>query len=139
MAETWKLSHPSPKLWLRHGGCPTHPSIPKTIADMPTPKYSALQTACAYIFRFWTRLFCGYTTNQSTQNSVRGQFFYHSSCKNSVGTHIFNYTDHHDTRTTFFCLHLQQLFTLKDRKTFSLKALLLLHSPAISLGFTIFG
>ena len=27
------------------------------------------------------------------KNSVKGQFFYLSSCKNSVWTHIFNYTD----------------------------------------------
>ena len=37
--------------------------------------------------------FCDCTTNQSKQNRIKGQFFYYSSCKNSVSTHIFNYTD----------------------------------------------
>ena len=31
--------------------------------------------------------------NQSRWSSVKGQFLYYSSCKNSVWTHIFNYTD----------------------------------------------
>ena len=44
-------------------------------------------------FRFLTGFFWGCTTNQSKQNSVKGQCFCHSSCKNSVSTHIFNYID----------------------------------------------
>ena len=31
--------------------------------------------------------------HQSKQNSVKGQFFYCSSCKKSVRTHIFSFTD----------------------------------------------
>ena len=41
---------------------------------------------------FWPDFFCGCTTNQSKWSSVKGQFFYHSSCKNNVWIHIFNYT-----------------------------------------------
>ena len=32
-------------------------------------------------------------TTTTKKNSVKGQFVYHSSCMNSVWTHIFNYTD----------------------------------------------
>ena len=48
---------------------------------------------CPYFQIFDWIFVCGCTTNQSKQNSVKGQFFYHSSCKNSVCTHILNYTD----------------------------------------------
>ena len=44
-------------------------------------------------FQIFYQIFLRCTTNQSKQNSVKGQFCYHSSCKNSVWTHIFNYTD----------------------------------------------
>ena len=40
-----------------------------------------LQTACVTIFRFLTGLFCRCATNQSRQKSIKGQFFYHLSCK----------------------------------------------------------
>ena len=52
-----------------------------------------LNSLCPY-FQIFERFFvCGCTTNQSKRSSVKGQFFYYSSCKNSVWTHIFNYTD----------------------------------------------
>ena len=68
---------------------------------------SVLQTACIRIFRFLARFFCGYSTNQSKQKSVKGQFFFHSYCKNSVWTHIFNYTDAPQNwhTMTLGCLH----------------------------------
>ena len=80
-----------------------------TITDMTTdqtclPQNTSLSTSnsftslstpnslCPY-FQILDRIFGGCTTNESKQNNVKGQFFYHSSCKNSVWTHIFNYTD----------------------------------------------
>ena len=62
--------------------------------DLPTQNTSVRtpNSLCPYCQIFdW--IFCSCTTNQSKQNSVKAQFFYHSSCKNSVSTHIFNYTD----------------------------------------------
>ena len=44
-----------------------------------------------WIFFFF--FFDGCTINQSKQSSVNGQFFYYSSCKNRMWTHIFNYTE----------------------------------------------
>ena len=64
----------------------TRPAYPKILLLV-------LQTAYVRIFRFLTGFFCGCTTNQSKQNCVKGKLFYHSSCKNSMWTHIFNYTD----------------------------------------------
>ena len=76
--------------------------------SFPRPVYpkihlSVLQTDCVRIFRFMIglfslfclvlRFFCGCTTNQSRQKSVKGQFYYHISFKNNVRTHIFNKTD----------------------------------------------
>ena len=80
---------------------------------------SLLQTHYVRIFTFLTGFFCGCITNQSKQSSVKGQFLYRSACKNSVWTHIFNLIQTHYTRTTLFCLHLQKLFSIKDRKTLS--------------------
>ena len=51
---------------------------------------STPNSLCPY-FHIFDPIFCGCTTNQSKQNSVKGPFFYHSSCKNSVWIHIFNY------------------------------------------------
>ena len=87
--------------------------------DLPTPNTSVStpNSQCPYFLFFdWT--FCRCTTNQSKQNSVKDKFFYHSSCKNSVWTHIFNYTDalHLDD---FICLHLRKLFLIEDRRTLS--------------------
>ena len=53
---------------------------------------SALNSLCPY-FQIFDQIFCGSTINQLKENSLKGQFFYDSSCKNSVWTHIFNYTD----------------------------------------------
>ena len=53
---------------------------------------SAPNSLCPY-FQIFNWIFCGCTTHHSKQNSVTDKFFYHSSCKNSVWTHIFNYTD----------------------------------------------
>ena len=47
---------------------------------------------CPY-FQIFCHIFCGCTTNQLKLSRVKSQFFYYSSCKNSVSTHIFKYTD----------------------------------------------
>ena len=63
------------------------PAYPKTLL-------SVLRKAAVRIFRFWPDFFfCWCTTNHSKRSSVKGQFFYYSSCKKSVWTHIFNYTE----------------------------------------------
>ena len=82
---------------------------------------SVLQTAYVCIFRFLTGFFCGCTTNQSKRSSVKGQFFYYSSCKNSVSTHIFNYTDalHSDDFFLFFFTSMKVVLDQKPHNTFS--------------------
>ena len=102
----------------------TRPAYPKILLSL----VSALQTACVCIFWFLTGLFCGCTTNQPKQKSVKGQFFCHSSCKKSAWTHIFNHTDalqdwHTDTRMPLFCLHLLKSFWIKACRTLSAKAM----------------
>ena len=74
--------------------------FPKYFCQSPKqpvfPKYfcqSSKQLVSRY-FQIFDRIFifrC--TINQLKQKSVKGQFFYHSSCKNSVRTRIFNDTD----------------------------------------------
>ena len=91
---------------------------------------------------------CGWTTNQSNQKSVKGQFFYHSSCKNSVWTPIFNLyrcttkLAHYDTRTLLFWLHLLKSFWIKGRRKFYPKAmhcvLLLLMPKCLFLNSCLF-
>ena len=56
------------------------------------PQLRTPNSLCPY-FQISDQIFCRCTTSQSKQNSAKGQFFHHSSCKNSVSTHIFNYTD----------------------------------------------
>ena len=58
----------------------------------PKMLLSVLRTAYVHIFRFFTRFFV-YAPPINQNKSVKGQLFYHSSCKNSVWTHIPNYTD----------------------------------------------
>ena len=65
---------------------------PKTRPAYPKILLSVLQTAYVCISRFLTGFFCGCTTYQPKQTSVKGQFLYHSSCKNKMWTHILNYT-----------------------------------------------
>ena len=69
------------------------PAYPKTLL-------SVLQTACVRIFRFLTGclgfFFCLFL--RMRQQSIKSKkcqrkFFFHSSCKNSVWAHIFNYAD----------------------------------------------
>ena len=70
----------------------SRPAYPKILL-------SVLHTACWRIFRFFTRFFfcccfCQCTINQSKQTkNVKGQFFYHSYCKNSVRTRTVSDTD----------------------------------------------
>ena len=95
------------------------PAYPKILLSV-----SVLQTSCDRIFRFFPRC----TTNQSKWKCVKGQFFYHSSCKNSVWTYIFNYTDalqnwHTMIWMPLFCLHLLKSFWVKDPKTIYPKAM----------------
>ena len=75
---------------------------------------------CLY-FPIFDRIFCGCTTNQSKQNSVK-VIFSIIHCKNSVWTHIFNYTDALHF-TTLFCLHLRKSFSIEDRRTLSSKTM----------------
>ena len=82
---------------------------------------SVLRTAYVRIFRFFYWIFFQ-VHHQSKQNSVKYKFFYHSSYKNSVWTHIFNIQTHH-TRTTFFCLHLRKSFSIEDHRTLSPKTM----------------
>ena len=65
-------------------------SFVPSISDLPTPKYFCLYSEQCPYFQIFDRISCGCTTNQSKQNSVKGQFFYRSASKNSVWTHIFN-------------------------------------------------
>ena len=62
--------------------------------NLPTPKYFCQysEQPMSVLSKFWQE-FCGCNTDQSKQNGVKSKFFYHSSCKNNVWTHIFNYTD----------------------------------------------
>ena len=63
--------------------------------DLPNPKYFCpySEQPLSAFSAFWPDFFCGCTTYQSKRSSVKGQFFYCLSCKNSVWTHIFNYID----------------------------------------------
>ena len=49
-------------------------------------------------------------------------FFFYSSCKNSVWTHI-SIIQMHYAQTTLFCLHLWKSFSIEDHRTFSPKAM----------------
>ena len=90
--------------------------------DLPTPKYF-----CQYseqpmsVFSDFSPdfFFCGCTTNQSKQISVEGQFFYHSSCKNSVWSHIFNYTDALHSDDFILFTSAQVILNQRLRNTFS--------------------
>ena len=79
-------------------------SIDTHTTDLPTPKYFSQYSKqpMSVLSKFW-QAFCGCTTDESKQNSVKSQFFYHLSCKNSVWTHIFNDTDalHSDNFSLF--------------------------------------
>ena len=86
----------------------------------PKIRLSVLQTACVHIFRSFTVSFCFVLQmhhKSIKHKSVKGQFFYHPSCKNSVRTHIFNDTDalQNYHTTTLRGLHLPELFWIKDR------------------------
>ena len=86
-------------LWLSCKQCSilfsthTRPTYPKILLPV-------LRTAYVHIFRFLTGFFCGCTTNQSKRSSVKGQFFYHSSCKKTVCELTFSIIQTHSTQTT---------------------------------------
>ena len=89
-------------------GCLHNPHITHIRPAYPKILLSILRTAYVRIFRFLTRLFCGCTTNQSKQSSVKG------ICSNirlvrTVCELTFSIIQTHYTRTTLFCLHLQKL------------------------------
>ena len=107
---------------------------------------SVLQTVCVRIFRFMIRLFSsfcfvflfafvfclfvffsGCTTNQSKLKSVKGQFFYHISFKNSVRTQIFNETD---ALQNWHTMTLGRLYFLYVIKQMHYKTGTLWHSDA---------
>ena len=52
------------------------------MSDLPTPKYFC-QYSKQIFYLIFSPFFLWNTINQSKQKSVKGQFFYHSSCKNS--------------------------------------------------------
>ena len=81
---------------------------------------------------FWHNFFFFFLADappiNQNKKSVKGHFFYHSSCKNSVWTHIFNYTDALPLHTMtlgrpLFWLHLLKPFWIKDCRTLSPKAM----------------
>ena len=57
-------------------------TCPSQNTSVPTPN------SLYPYFQIFDQIFCRCTTNQSKQNSVKGQFFYHSSCKNCVNSHL---------------------------------------------------
>ena len=73
-------------------------SVFNVLADLPTPKYFCQysEQPVSVFSDFWVDFLGvgGLDARPISQSkkSVKGQFFYHSSCKNSVWTHIFNYT-----------------------------------------------
>ena len=93
-----------------------HVHIHSHTTDLPTP---VLWTAYVLIFRFLTRFFCRCTTNQSKQKQCQRPVFYHSSCKNSVWTHIFNYTD--ALHSDYLFTSVQVILDQKPQNTFSKK------------------
>ena len=73
---------------------------------------------CLY-FQIFDQILCRCTNNQSKRNSVKCQFFYHSSCKNCVSTHIFNYTGalHSDDFILIMCVKV--VLDRRPQNTFS--------------------
>ena len=68
------------------------------VQNLPTLKFllSVLQRACVRIFSFLTGFFCCCCSDAppiKENKSVKEQYFSYSSWKNSIWTHIFNYTD----------------------------------------------
>ena len=65
-------------------------------ADLPSPKYFcpySTNRLCPY-FQTFGQIFCRCTSNQSKQNSVKGQLFYHSASKKQyVNSHLQFNTD----------------------------------------------
>ena len=61
----------------------------------------------------------GCSNNQSKQNSVKGKFFYHSSCKNSMWTHIFNYTDTLHSDNFILLISVKVVLDRRHQNTFS--------------------
>ena len=66
---------------------------------------STPNSLCPY-FQIFDQIFCRCTTSQSKQNSVKAQFFYHSSCKNCVNSHLQLYR----------CTALRQLYLFTSAK-----------------------
>ena len=92
---------------------------------------SSPKCQCPYFQIFyWIFFFRIHHQSIKTKESVKGQFFYHTSCKKSVWTHIFNYTDalqnwHTMTLGCLYFVNIDplKLFWIKDHRTFSPKAM----------------
>ena len=82
--------------------------------SVSTPK-----SICPYFQIFYLIFFCGCTINQSKQNSVKNEFFDHSSCKNSVSTHIFNYTDALHSDNFILFTSVKVVLNRRPQNTFS--------------------
>ena len=73
---------------------PTHQCALTHRTDLPTPKYFCQYSEqSVHIFRFFTGFFCGSPPLSQNKTVSKVNFFYHSSCKNNVRTHIFTYTE----------------------------------------------
>ena len=83
-------------LW---GGCKKSRIAPLNAIIIIITSVTAPNCQCLY-FQIFHQIFL-WMHHQSKQNSVKGQFFYCSSCKKSLQTHIFSFTD---------ALHLDDYF-----------------------------
>ena len=75
--------------WSNHGML-----FAQLVTGLPTPKYFCQysEQPMSLFSDFWLDFL--QLHHQSVRTNIfKGQFFYHLSCKNSVWTHIFNYTD----------------------------------------------
>ena len=108
--------------------CTCYNSHNETIrsTDLPATKYfcqySKLPASIILDFCLNFCCCCLFThaqPNQSKQNSVKGQFFYHSPCWDGVWTHIFNYTSWHAmTLGCLYFVHLLKSFWIKTADYF---------------------
>ena len=89
-------------------------------SDLPTPKYFCpySEQTMSVFSDFWPYFFCGGTTNQSKQNSVKGQFFYHSASKKQSEL-IFNLIQTHYTQMTILSTSLKVILDRRPQNTFS--------------------
>ena len=100
---------------------PIHPFQSMPWSFLPRILLSVLQTACVRILRFLTGFFLfvffsdAPSISQDTK-SVKGQFFYHSFCKNQVRTCIFN-----------------DIYALQNQHTMTLRRFILFTSALVVL------